>query len=226
MTRAQGTYERTSRKTDWSRTGRDPHGFRTCTNARKRTTTVRVLNYDTLSWNSSLLMYLQELWTCSKLSVEWMNFISLPINWTYLKNKKRTKNKCKRRHAFRKCCHLFDELLSMRCNQTLSTTHIDETCKNNTCAFTQSFFEQVYVNFVNPSTFINIILKMFKKLQRNWHLYMTLISNSVLIDTGKKPFLKISSFSSLLTGTFCQIKKIQETTFTVDRHQSRSTRMW
>lgn len=109
MTRAQGTYERTSRKTDWSRTGRDPHGFRTCTNARKRTTTVRVLNYDTLSWNSSLLMYLQELWTCSKLSVEWMNFISLPINWTYLKNKKRTKNKCKRRHAFRKCCHLFDE---------------------------------------------------------------------------------------------------------------------
>lgn len=116
VTRAQGTYERTSRKTDWSRTGRDPHGFRTCTNARKRTTTVRFLNYDTLSWNSSLLMYLQELWTCSKLSVEWMNFISLPINWTYLKNKKRTENKCKRRYAFRKCCHLFDELLSMRCN--------------------------------------------------------------------------------------------------------------
>lgn len=36
---------------------------------------------------------------------------------------------------------------------------------------------------------------------------MTSISNLVLIDTGKKPFLKISSFSSLLTGTFCQIKK-------------------
>lgn len=36
---------------------------------------------------------------------------------------------------------------------------------------------------------------------------MTLIANSVLIDTGKKPFLKISSFSSLLTGTFCQKKK-------------------
>lgn len=80
-------------------TGQEQEEFRTCTNARKHTTTVRVLNYDTLSWNSSLLMYLQELWTCSKLSVEWMNFISLHINWTYLKNKKRTKNKCKRENV-------------------------------------------------------------------------------------------------------------------------------